>query len=166
MTLGRGVPNARMDPRNIQIERPFKPTLALSTVKPTRRLKVMKKMLACTGLLLASSAFAAGATPLTGQWTIHSSIAGNESDMTCNFTQTDAKLTGTCKSGDKDIPITGSVDGGKVTWKYDTEHDGTPLTLTYTATVSDSGKISGSVDVAPYSITGDFTATPSKDPSK
>jgi hypothetical protein len=86
--------------------------------------------------------------------------------MTCNFTQTDAKLTGTCKSGDKDIPITGSVDGGKVTWKYDTEHDGTPLTLTYTATVSDSGKISGSVDVAPYSITGDFTATPSKDPSK
>jgi hypothetical protein len=166
MTLGRGVPNARMDPRNIQIERPFKPTIARSTVKPTRKVRVMKKMLVCTGLLLASSAFAAGATTLTGQWTIHSSIAGNESDMTCNFTQTDAKLTGSCKSSDKDIPITGSVDGSKVTWKYDTEHDGTPLTLTYTATISDSEKFSGSVDVAPYGITGDFTATPSKAPSK
>jgi hypothetical protein len=86
--------------------------------------------------------------------------------MTCNFTQADAKLTGSCKSSDKEIPITGSVDGSKVTWKYDTDHDGTPLTLTYTATINDSEKFSGSVDVAPYSITGDFTATPSKESGK
>jgi len=126
----------------------------------------MKTKLVCTGILFAYSALAAQAATLTGQWTIHSSIAGNESDMTCNFTQADAKLTGSCKSSDKDIPITGSVDGSKVTWKYDTDHDGTPLTLTYTATFVDSEKLSGSVDVAPYGITGDFTATPAKDPSK
>lgn len=120
----------------------------------------MKIIAAATILLAASSAFAASPN-LTGKWTIHQSIAGNESDMTCNFIRTDAKLTGSCK-GEKEIPITGSVDGNKLTWKYDTDHEGTPLTLTYTATLSDSETFSGNVDVQPYSITGDFTATPSK----
>jgi len=91
---------------------------------------------------------------------------GNESDVTCNFVRTEAKLTGSCKSKDKDIPITGSVDGNKVTWKYDSDHEGTAITLTYTATLSDSEKFSGSVDVEPYGVTGDFTATLSKDAGK
>jgi hypothetical protein len=124
----------------------------------------MKVILAATVLFAASSAFAASPN-LIGKWTIHSSIVGNESDMTCNFIRTDAKLTGSCK-GDKDIPITGSVDGNKVIWKYDTDHDGTPLTLTYTATLSDSETFSGNVDIQPYGVTGDFTATPSKEPGK
>jgi hypothetical protein len=124
----------------------------------------MKTILAAAVLLAASSAFAASPN-ITGKWTIHQSIAGNESDMTCTFVQTDAKLTGSCK-GDKEIPITGGVDGDKVTWKYDTDHDGTSLTLTYTATMSHSDTFSGNVDVQPFSITGDFTATPLKDPSK
>jgi len=124
----------------------------------------MKTFIAASFLLAASSAFAASPN-LTGTWTVHQNIAGNESDMTCNFVRTEAKLTGTCKS-DKEIPITGSIDGNKVTWKYDTDHDGTALTLTYTATLGDSESFSGSVDVAPYSIAGDFTAKPSKEPSK
>jgi hypothetical protein len=123
----------------------------------------MKIILSAAVLVATFAALAATPDSLTGKWTIHSSIAGNESDMTCSFTRADAKLTGSCK-GDKDIPITGGVDGSKVTWKYDTEHDGTPLTLTYAGTLSDSEKFSGSVDVQPYGITGDFTATPSKDP--
>jgi len=124
----------------------------------------MKIILAATLLLATSSAFAASPN-LTGKWAIHSSIAGNESDMTCNFTQIDAKLTGSCK-GDKDIPITGSIDGNKVTWKYDTDHDGTALTLTYRATLGDSATLAGNVEVAPYGVTGDFTATPSKEAGK
>jgi len=124
----------------------------------------MKIVLAATILLAATSAFAASPN-LTGKWTIHQSIAGNESDMTCTFVRIDAKLTGSCK-GDKEIPITGTVDGNKVTWKYDTDHDGTAHTLTYTATLGDSETFSGNVDVQPYSITGDFTAAPSKDTSK
>src|ERR1035441_7421143 len=109
----------------------------------------MKIILAASVLLATSTAFAAGAPNLTGKWAIHSSIAGNESDMTCNFTLTDTKLTGSCKSSDKDTPITGSVDDSKITWKYDTDHDGTAITLTYTATLSDSERFSGDVDVAP-----------------
>lgn len=62
--------------------------------------------------------------------------------------------------------IAGSIDGNKVTGKYESEYNGTPLTLTYTAILDDSGKIAGSVDVAPFSLTGDFTATPAKQARK
>ena len=126
----------------------------------------MKTLVASTALLLASSAFAAGAPSLTGQWTVHQNIANNESDQECKFVQTDDKLTGSCKSNDKDVPITGSIDGTKLTWKYDSDYNGTPLTLTYTATLDDSGKIAGSVEVQPFGVTGDFTASPSKEAGK
>ena len=126
----------------------------------------MKRLLATSILLCASSAFAAGATSLTGHWTIHNSIAGNESDQACTLTQTDNKITGSCKSAeDKDLPVTGSVDGKKVTWQYESDYNGSPLTLTYTATLDDSGTISGSVEVDPFGVTGDFTASPAKDAS-
>jgi hypothetical protein len=40
------------------------------------------------------------------------------------------------------------------------------LTLTYTATLDDSGKIAGSVEVQPFGVTGEFTATASKEAAK
>lgn len=117
-------------------------------------------------VLLAASAFGAG-TNMTGQWTIHQNIANNESDQECTFVQTDNNITGTCKSMEgKDLAVTGSVDGSKVSWKFDSEYNGTPLTLVYTATVDDSGKVAGNVDVQPFNVSGDFTAVPSKDPAK
>lgn len=126
----------------------------------------MKKFLASSVLVFASSAFAAG-TGLTGQWAVHNSIAGNESDHTCTLVQTDNKITGTCKSAEgKDLAVTGSVDGNKVTWQYQSEYNGTPLTLVYTATLDDSGKVAGNVEVQPFNVTGDFTATPVKDTSE
>ena len=126
----------------------------------------MKKLLASFALLFASTAFAAGAPNLTGQWTVHNSIAGNESDQECKFVQTENKLTGTCAVEEKEVQITGSIDGNKVTWKYESEYNGSPLTLTYTATLDDSGKIAGTVDVDPFGVTGDFTATRSKKAGK
>jgi len=127
----------------------------------------MKKLLTLSTLLFASSAFAADAPSLTGNWSIHNSIAGNESDQACKFVQTENKLTGSCKNQeDKDLPITGSLDGKKLTWQYESEYNGSPLTLVYTATLDDSGKIAGSVEVQPYGVTGDFTATPSKESAK
>lgn len=127
----------------------------------------MKKLLAASVLVFASSAFAAGTPSLTGQWSVHNSIAGNESDQNCTFVQTDNKITGSCKSAEgKDLAVTGSVDGSKVTWQYESEYNGSPLTLVYTATLDESGKIAGNVEVQPFSVTGDFTATPSKDAAK
>ena len=126
----------------------------------------MKTLVAASALLLASTVFAAGTPNLTGSWSIHNSIAGNESDQECKFVQTENKLTGTCKGQPNDVDITGTLDGNKVSWQYESEYNGTPLTLIYTATLDDSGKISGSVEVQPFAVTGDFTASPSKESDK
>lgn len=126
----------------------------------------MKKFLLCSALLYASSAIAAGGPDLTGQWSVHNNIAGNESDQECKFVQTGVKLSGTCQSTDKEVKITGAIDGKRVTWNYQSEYNGAPLTLTYTGTLDDSGKIAGSVEVDPFSVTGDFTAIPSKKAGK
>jgi len=127
----------------------------------------MKKVLAASVLAFASAAFAADAPNLTGQWAVHNSIAGNESDQSCTLVQADNKITGTCKSAEgKDLAVTGNVDGNKVKWQYDSEYNGSPLTLIYTATLDDSGKIAGNVEVQPYNVSGDFTATPAATPAK
>ena len=126
----------------------------------------MKKLLVFSALLISSTAFAAGTPNLTGQWTVHNSIAGNESDQDCKFVQTDNKLTGSCKDTEKEVQVTGSIDKNKVTWTYQSEYNGTPLTLTYTGTLDDSSKIAGSVEVSPFGVTGDFTAVPSRKAGK
>jgi catechol 2,3-dioxygenase-like lactoylglutathione lyase family enzyme len=118
----------------------------------------MKRLLAISAFLFASSAFAA--PNLTGQWTIHNNIAGNENDQICDLAVADNKITGSCKSQDKDLPVMGTVDGNKVTWQFQSEYNGSPLTLIYTATLDNSGKVAGTVEVQPFGITGDFTATP------
>lgn len=123
----------------------------------------MKKLLALTALLAGTSAFAAGAPNVTGSWAVHNSVAGNESDQECKLVVADNKVSGACKSQEgKDLPVTGTLDGNKLTFQYDSEFNGQPLTIIYTATLDDSGKIAGSIEVQPYGVTGDFTAAPEK----
>ena len=62
--------------------------------------------------------------------------------------------------------MTGTVDRSQVSWKYDVDYSGTSVTLIYTGTLDDSGKITGTIDVQPYGVSGDFTATPLKDDNK
>ena len=123
----------------------------------------MLKIIAPSLFLLAStSAFAVSPPALTGQWKVHNSIAGSESDQQCTFELKDKDLTGSCKSDQSTVQVTGSLDGNKLTWKYNSDYNGTQLTLTYTATLDDSGKIAGTVEVQPFGVSGDFTATQSQ----
>jgi hypothetical protein len=128
------------------------------------RLKVTR-----TGLLLltttsffASSITAADAPNIAGQWAIHQSIAGNESDQDCTFTVTDGKIAGTCKVNDQTPKVTGAVDAKKFTWKYDIDYNGSTLTLTYTGSLDDADKFSGSVEVSSYGVSGDFKGVRAK----
>ena len=107
-------------------------------------------------------AVAADQPTLTGKWHVHNSIAGNESDMACTFTQKGPELTGTCESEQSGkVDISGKVDGTKVTWSFKTVYEGSPLTVNYDGT-QEPGKISGTVAVPEYSVDGDFTATQDK----
>jgi hypothetical protein len=116
-------------------------------------------------LLLASAAVlapAADSPTVNGKWQVHNNIVGNESDMSCSFTQKEADLTGSCTGDQGTVNITGKVDGKNVNWVYKSEYNGGPITLTYKGTLDGTPKITGSVNVEEYSVEGDFTATPTK----
>jgi hypothetical protein len=107
-----------------------------------------------------------GAEPpsIAGQWNIHQSIVGNENDEDCTFTASDSKIAGTCKVNEQTPSVTGTVDGKKCTWHFDIDYQGNTLTLTYVTSLDDADKFSGTVDVAPYGVTGTFTAQRAKSP--
>ncbi len=107
----------------------------------------------------AASSAAAGSSSVVGKWKVHTTIAGNETDSTCTFAQTDNNLSGACISDQGTLKITGKVDGNKVSWSFTSEYNGSPLTVSYTG-ILDSGKITGDANVDPFGVSGDFTATP------
>ena len=124
---------------------------------------MMRSLLLYFGLVCVATLALADDTPsLTGKWQVHNSIAGNESDQACTFTQKETDLTGSCTSDKGTVEISGKVDGKKVSWSYKSEYEGTPLTVKYEGTVESATKLSGSVSVPEFSADGEFTATQSK----
>lgn len=121
---------------------------------------MMNACYAVGALLFSLPALAQAQAPgIAGRWNIHQNIVGNESDQECTIAVSDNKISGSCKATDKSIPIKGTVDGNTVVWSYDTEANGGQVTLTYKATVDKEDKFAGTVDVAPYNVSGNFTAT-------
>ena len=130
-----------------------------------REVEHMKALLVSAFLMSSTITAVAADTPsVAGKWKIHQSIANNESDSVCTLTQTGTDVGGTCKGAEgPELKVTGKVEGTKVTWHYEAEYNGSPLTMTYTATLdSNSGKFAGTVDVDPFGVQGDFTATADK----
>lgn len=115
--------------------------------------------------LLTSSAVlvpAADTASLNGKWQIHTSAAGRESDYGCTFTQKENDLTGDCHPEHGPVQISGKVDGQKVTWRYKSTYDGSPLTVTFKGTLESATKITGTLTAEEYGVDGQFTATQSK----
>lgn len=121
------------------------------------------KIVLLSSLALAVSLVSAGETPsVSGQWQVHVSVGGNESDSVCVFTQKDEVLSGNCSSDKGKFEITGKVTGNKIAWSYKSEYDGTPLTVKFDGAIESATKMTGSVDVPEFGAEGDFTATQSK----
>jgi len=99
---------------------------------------------------------------LAGKWTLHYNISGNEGDLACTFDQSDKDFTGACKGDQGEVSVTGKVDEAKVTFQYKTEYNGDVLTIVYTGKLESPAKVSGTVDVQPMGVDGDFTLTQSK----
>ncbi len=118
--------------------------------------------LALAVLSAGSLALAADTVTVTGSWQVHASVVGNESDSKCTFEQKGAELTGTCTNAEGNkLDVTGKVLGTKVSWSFKTEYNGTPLTVQHEGTL-EAGKITGTITVPEFSVSGDFTATAAK----
>jgi hypothetical protein len=98
-------------------------------------------------------------TSVAGKWEINANVGGTSSYIVCTFTQKDADLTGTCEGEQGPREITGKVDGKSVTWQFNTQWEGQTLTVYYKGTLQSPEKMTGTVDVQPLSVNGDFTAT-------
>ena len=96
---------------------------------------MMKKLV----VLLAWSVFwtSLAAADATGAWTLRldPDFSGHPQSVDCTFKQDGQKLTITCEGG---TPITGSVDGRKVSWQFKTGPE-EKLTATYTGALDAKG---------------------------
>jgi hypothetical protein len=116
-------------------------------------------------LFVASAAIATAAADtatLEGKWSIHASVGGSDSEALCTFTQKETVLTGNCADNAGTFELNGKVDDKKVTWSYKTLYNGSPLLVEYEGTWDPTGKMSGTVNVPDYAVSGEFSATQSK----
>jgi hypothetical protein len=117
--------------------------------------------------LLAVLHIVPAADPITGTWQISGEVVGNAFTEVCTIQQNDTKLTGSCAlNGGKAGDLTGEVKDGKITFSHGADYNGDALTITYSATLSSAKELKGTVNVQPYDVNGDFTATPAPAPAK
>lgn len=106
----------------------------------------MKRLFATAVLMAAIPAFAQAAD-LGGAWKMELSVQGQASVVSCTFTQTGNAIAGPCVGAGGSHDATGSLDGDKVTFSYDTQIQGQPLKITYTAEVQADGTLKGNADL-------------------
>ncbi|GEM_PF-4406330 len=98
---------------------------------------------------------------VAGAWNIKGDIMGNPLEAVCTFEQDGATLGGICLMGGGEYALKGEVKDGKVTFEHSGgDYSGQALTLVYSATLAEPGKLQGDVTVDPFGVTGYFTATP------
>jgi hypothetical protein len=104
---------------------------------------------------------AAAQSPVSGTWKVEVDVQGTAVSLTCALTESDNKLAGTCRSPEDDVPrkVSGTIAGDAVTWRFDAEYQGQPITVVMNSTLAAGGaKMSGTVAVAPMDADGTLTA--------
>ncbi len=118
-------------------------------------------------LLLATALHVTVADSVSGTWQVTGDVVGNPVNEICTLKLADAKITGTCRTAGaaKSYDVTGAVKDGKITFSHGGEYEGQPLTLTYTGTMASAKSLTGSIDVQPFGVSGQFTAAPAATPA-
>jgi hypothetical protein len=138
----------------------------------------MIKTLVTSGILMVASmsAFAqttaptapaappAAVLPASGTWKVTGDVQGVSVAMTCLLTLgADQTITGNCTdnagSSTAPHPVTGTVKDHTLSWSFNSDYQGSPITVGLTGTVdATGGKMAGTIAVDPMSADGDFTA--------
>ena len=107
------------------------------------------------------TALAAPADSISGTWQIKGDVAGNALNTTCTLVVAEAKISGSCKNAEGKVdPIVGEVKDGKVVFEHGGDYQGTELKIIYTGTLPSAKEMTGTIDVKPFDVSGEFTATP------
>ena len=113
----------------------------------------MKLLLSLIVLLALSLA----AADVSGKWSAEVDVAGNHATPQFTFKQDGDKITGTYKGMLGEAPVTGTVDGKKISWVVKASFNGDAVTIVYTGTLESDTLIKGTVDFAGQAD-GTFTA--------
>jgi len=86
-------------------------------------------------LLVLASLLAAG--DVTGKW--KGPLDGGEGDVLFTFKVDGTALSGTMSGGEsKAFPLTGKIEGDKITFSVEFEYQGTPMKILVNGTVADA----------------------------
>jgi hypothetical protein len=134
----------------------------------------MMKILVASGVLMMASLSALGQAtvpaapaavlPANGTWKVTGDVQGVSVAMTCMLTLgADQTITGNCTdntgSASTPHPVTGTVKDHTLSWAFNSDYQGTPITVNLTGTVDATGaKMAGTIAVDPMAADGDFTA--------
>jgi hypothetical protein len=116
-------------------------------------MKAIPKTMLVSLLLVAQMAMA---TDLTGTWTTSVQSQAGKTSSILILVQKGETVNGTYKGELGEAPLSGSVKGNEVTLAFQTEAQGVPIAVTYTATVTEDA-MSGKVFVAGFGE-GTFSA--------
>jgi len=122
----------------------------------TKRLMLLVAALFCMNVHAATVA----APSSTGTWNVTGDVQGVPVILSCALVEADHKLTGSCVDAEnKTHAVTGDVKEMTLTWAFDTEYEGTPITVSLAGTMDATGaKMAGTMFVTPMSVDGTFSA--------
>jgi hypothetical protein len=126
------------------------------------RTDLVSRLILLALAVAATAGLQAQSSSVAGSWTVRADISGNQSESTCTFTQKESDLTGSCNSDRGTVMLTGKVDGKTIDWQFDTQYEGQTLTVYYSGSAQSAEKITGTVNVQPMNVSGEFTATKAK----
>ena len=107
------------------------------------------------------TALAAPADSISGTWAIKGEVAGNPLNSTCTLVVAEAKISGNCKNSEGKVdPIFGEVKDGKVVFEHGGDYQGQELKIIFTGTLPSAKEMKGTIEVKPFDVSGEFTATP------
>jgi hypothetical protein len=114
-----------------------------------------------TFALVAALAAPAPADSVSGTWLIKGDVAGKPLESTGTIVVAEAKISGSCKNAEgKENAIVGEVKDGKVVFEHGGDYNGQELKIIYTATLPSAKEMKGTIEVKPFDVSGEFSATP------
>lgn len=112
--------------------------------------------------LAAETPVATTPVPTAATWVVTGNVQGVPVSLSCALTTaSDLTVSGSCVDDQtKSHVVKGTVKEQVLTWSFDSEYEGSPITVTLTGVVDDTGaKMAGTIYVDPLNADGDFSAT-------
>lgn len=106
----------------------------------------MKKLFTALALSFMA-ATAAAAQSVAGEWDAAMNTPGGPRPFKIMFVQNGEVLSGTVKRPTGDVPLQGTIKGTEVKFTYVIAYNGSPITMSATATLTGSD-MKGSIDIA------------------